>query len=375
MPSIWESQSFFSTSDVIIIGCGLTGLITSIHLKKQKPNLSVRILEKGLFPEGASVRNAGFACFGSVSEILNDIESEGELTAFNRVAERYEGLKLLEEILKGCDFGQEYNGGHEVFDASGSQLLQDCVNACDYINDQLKYVLGDQAFYISKNTYGIKGANSVISTNKEYSIDSGKLIVQLMSKARSIGVEIHFGCTVEGFERNNDVWGVNCGETTFNARKLVLATNGFSNKLAGTSEIIPGRGQVLLTYPVADLKIKGNFHFHQGYYYFRNYKGAVLLGGGRHLDRENEVTTSQEISNYIQDNLEKVLSEVLLPGNSCKIKQRWAGTMAFGPNNVKTPIVKELKEGLYIGARLGGMGVAISSGVSRQLAHLILTSP
>jgi hypothetical protein len=43
--------------------------------------------------------------------------------------------------------------------------------------------------------------------------------------------------------------------------------------------------------------------------------------------------------------------------------------MAMGAS--KLPIVKKVDEGVYLGARLGGMGVALSSIVAQELVELI----
>jgi glycine/D-amino acid oxidase-like deaminating enzyme len=63
MFSYWEQKNFFSY-DLVVIGSGFTGLSTAINYKKKKPKASVLVLEKGVFPTGASTKNAGFACFG-----------------------------------------------------------------------------------------------------------------------------------------------------------------------------------------------------------------------------------------------------------------------------------------------------------------------
>ena len=47
MFSLWEKQSFL-TSDIIIIGAGITGLSAAATLKEQSPDLSVTVLERGV---------------------------------------------------------------------------------------------------------------------------------------------------------------------------------------------------------------------------------------------------------------------------------------------------------------------------------------
>ena len=76
--SYWEQKSFISAFDVVIIGSGIVGLSAALQLIKQNPALNVGILESGFLPSGASTKNAGFACFGSVSEAIDEIKLSGE---------------------------------------------------------------------------------------------------------------------------------------------------------------------------------------------------------------------------------------------------------------------------------------------------------
>jgi gamma-glutamylputrescine oxidase len=76
--SIWEKESFYAPKDVIIVGSGLVGLWCAWHLKKNNPKISIAIIDRGIIPTGASTRNAGFACFGSVTELVEDAGRFGE---------------------------------------------------------------------------------------------------------------------------------------------------------------------------------------------------------------------------------------------------------------------------------------------------------
>ena len=91
MLSYWESQSFLHYH-YIIIGSGITGLSTAIELKEKYPLRSVLVLERGLLPTGASTRNAGFACMGSVTELLDDLKDMTEEEVVKLVEWRKKGL-------------------------------------------------------------------------------------------------------------------------------------------------------------------------------------------------------------------------------------------------------------------------------------------
>jgi len=68
--SYWEHQTFLRGFDVVIIGAGLVGLTAALHTRRLRPKARVLVLERDVLPNGASTKNAGFACFGSISELL-----------------------------------------------------------------------------------------------------------------------------------------------------------------------------------------------------------------------------------------------------------------------------------------------------------------
>mgnify|MGYP003452809353 FL=1 len=158
------------------------------------------------------------------------------------------------------------------------------------------------------------------------------------------------------------------GDFSFSTKKLLFATNGFSKDLF-SEDVQPARAQVLITKPIQNLDIKGTFHLDKGYYYFRNIDNRILFGGGRNLDFQGETTTDFGNTNLIQNALEGLLKEVILPNHKFEIEHRWSGIMGMG--STKNPIVKQLSNHVYCGVRLGGMGIAIGSLVGKELADLV----
>jgi glycine/D-amino acid oxidase-like deaminating enzyme len=94
-----------------------------------------------------------------------------------------------------------------------------------------------------------------------------------------------------------------------------------------------------------------------------------LFGGGRNLDFQGEATYEFGETQLIQNHLEKLLKEVILPNQDFTIDHRWSGIMGLGPS--KNPIVEPISNNVYCGVRLGGMGVAIGSLIGTELADLI----
>lgn len=366
--SYWEHKSWFSEVDYTVVGSGIVGLSCALHLKQNFPEAKVLVLEKGTLPQGASTKNAGFTCFGSISEILDDLQNHSEDEVLGLVEKRYQGILMLRQILGDDVLGFEQGGGHELFLTKDRELYELCLDSLQHINKLVSSVFGPDAFVKLPNTFGFNNIIDQYITNpKEGMIDTGSMVQSLLRKVQELGVLVLNTTAVDDYENTPDGVNVYTKGFEFKTEKLLLATNGFASKILGGS-VKPARAQVLITEPIRDLHIQGTFHLENGYYYFRNVGNRILLGGGRNLDFEAEETTEFGQTSIIQDRLEYLLKEVILPGREFKITRRWSGIMGVGSK--KAPIVKQLSDRVYCGVRLGGMGIAIGSIIGKELAEL-----
>ena len=367
--SYWEYNTWLTDIDYTIIGSGIVGLNCALALKSKYPKSKILILEKGVLPQGASTKNAGFACFGSISEILADLSSHSEEEVQDLVRMRYEGISLLRERLGDKAMGYEQCGGHELFLNDDQQRYSLCLEELPRINRLLKPIFGQQAFTLHPNTFNFKNVQDHYLTNEqEGQLNTGKMMNALLGKVYSQGITILNAVHVTGYSQLNNQIEVNTDQFDFKTKKLFIATNGFARKLS-EANLKPARAQVLITKPISNLHIKGTFHFDEGYYYFREVDNRILFGGARNLDLEGETTSEFGLTEAIQQRLEKLLKEIILPETSFEIERRWSGIMGMGDQ--KRPIIKQLSEDVYCGIRLGGMGVAIGSLVGISLADLL----
>lgn len=367
--SYWEYKTWLSNIDFTIVGSGIVGLNCSLHLKKRFPKAKILVLESGFLPQGASTKNAGFACFGSISEILADLRQHSEEEVFGLVQKRWNGVQLLRETLGDKALDLQQLGGHELFLEKDSALFQSCSEKRDDINRMLHPVFGRDAFQKHPNTFRFKGILDKIFTNSlEAQIDTGKMMVTLMRLVQNNGVTVLNGISVVDFSENTSHITVRTDRFEFKTKKLLVTTNGFASQLLN-EPVKPARAQVLITKPIENLSIKGTFHFDEGYYYFRNFEDRILFGGGRNLDPKTEETIVFEQTESIQKALEKLLRENILPDTPFEIDRRWCGIMGVGAQ--KRPIVKQVSEHVFCGVRLGGMGIAIGSLVGKDLADLV----
>ncbi len=367
--SYWEIQTWLSNVDYTIIGSGIVGLNCALQLKKRFPKAKIVILEKGILPQGASTKNAGFACFGSLSEIIDDLKQHSEAEVLELIRKRINGLKILREILGDKTINYQNLGGYELFLESDDTLYNSCLNTKDKINQLLYPIFNTDVFSFKTNNFGFKNIKSDYSFNPfEGQIDTGKMMDALLNKVQSLGVKILNNTAIEAFSEDTSTVKIKTKHFEFSTQKLFIATNGFAKQLK-ISEVKPARAQVLITKPIENLHIKGTFHLDEGYYYFRNIDHRILLGGGRHLDFRTEETTAFGETPIIQNKLEELLKTIILPNTAFEIDHRWSGIMGVGKQ--KKAIVKQISNHVFCGVRLGGMGVAIGSLVGRELADLV----
>ena len=367
--SYWELKHWFAQVDFTIVGSGIVGLHCALALRERFPNRKILILEKGILPQGASTKNAGFACFGSLSEILDDLKSHSEEEVIQLIQKRWSGLQLLRKNLGDDAIDFKPYGGYELFLKSDESSYNDCLQRLPFINDILKPIFRNEVFSKEVDRFDFSGIQEYLIFNPyEAQIDTGKMMQALLKKAIANDILILNQVEVTAFQEKSDGVTVTANDFSFVTRNLLFATNGFAAELTN-NQVKPARAQVLITNPIPDLDIKGTFHLEQGYYYFRNIDNRILLGGGRNLDFEGETTTELGQTELIQNRLDNLLKEVILPQTEFTVAHRWSGVMGMGSS--KRPIVEQLSTHVYCGVRLGGMGVAIGSLIGQELADLV----
>ena len=365
--SYWELKEWFTNVDFTIVGSGIVGLNCALTLKNTHPKAKIIILEKGMLPQGASTKNAGFACFGSLSELIDDLKTHSEDEVFNLVEKRWKGLQLLRKTLGDTTIDFQQNKGYELF--NDSAFYEKCLSQKEHVNKLLNPLFKADVFKVDNNIFEFHNIHQNYITNQfEGQIDTGKMAANLLKLVQSSEIKIINNINVESFEEIGNKVAIQTNQISFSTNKLLIATNGFANQLLNEN-VQPARAQVLITKPIKNLHIKGTFHLDKGYYYFRNIDDRILFGGGRNLDFKAEETSEFGETALIQNKLEEILKTTILPNTNFEIEHRWSGIMGVG--NQKKAIVKQLSNNVFCGVRLGGMGVAIGSLVGKELAELI----
>lgn len=367
--SIWEKERFFAERDVIIVGAGLCGLWCAHHLITTNPALKILIVDRGIIPSGASTRNAGFACFGSPTELLHDAEVMGAEQMWQIAEMRYKGIRKIKQHFSAEEIDYEDCGGFECLQNSRHNV-QALKEKLDWLNKGMQAITSIKETFVWANdkikSFGLSGFDAMIENKLEGALHSGKLVMALAKKVQNLGVDMLTGIDIQHYEETGAAITLTSKQNIpLTARKMIVCSNAFTAPFLTAINIAPARGQIVVTSPIKDLPLRGTFHFDEGFYYFRNVGNRLLLGGARNTCFEAEATTSFETTTIIQEALEHFIKLHLLPSQPFDIEYRWSGIMGFTED--KQPIIKQLSDKITAIVACNGMGVALTPMIAEQL--------
>jgi len=193
MLSYWEKRELI-TADLVIVGGGLVGCFAALTYKETNPNARVTIIERGILPSGASTKNAGFACFGSVSELQEDLK-ECSLEELVLLTEsRFKGIQHLRKVMGDRAIGYEPVKGYELcFEAVNTDLMA-------FFNRELRAVFGadpfnDQTHALSSYPFSLD-IQGLIAHDFEGTLNSGKMMSALHERLGAMGIRYLSGSTL-----------------------------------------------------------------------------------------------------------------------------------------------------------------------------------
>lgn len=359
-----------------VIGGGLTGTMAAIYAAKAFPKKQILLLEMQSFEALASTRNAGFHCFGSPSEILEDLTKYGVENTLNNLKRRFLGMQKL----LAC-FGKKTIKYHSVLGidiVDDAEKFDNIVNKLPILNELLQ-----EATHDPRASFGLLETAKIIEhginkhKNAFFSQPEGQLQpLLLLQKARlmaqNLGVKLVLGKKVNQLYNDDPLNYIALEDKTILSEHVIVATNALTNLLYPDISITPGRGLMLASKRFNSLKLNANVHAEAGFLYYRNQDNRILLGGLRNLDFTAEETQQLGINPKIKSQLinyaAKHLGVLEKDWEYC-----WSGIMAFTPN--KTPMLLEKSPKLVVAAGLNGMGMALAPQLAMEALQMACNMP
>lgn len=370
--SYWDRTLIEEPVDIIIIGAGITGLSAAAALRAMIVNARIRVVDSLQQTRLASTRNAGFSCFGSPTELLEDIESQGVDKTLSLVERRWKGMKLIQQRFQPKAIDYHHTGGFELIPETvyGVDELQSHLDA---LNKLLLPIVGCAPYALDTDASNWPFAMNqhVVSNHLEGQLHPGKYTRALLRVCEQADIEVWQGVTVSEMNRSNDNITLATSVGNMTARRVVLATNGHTDLLQGVQVGIKSARNVVMVSKPAPIRLEGVFHAERGYIYFRNIGQRLLIGGGRHWDSEAEYTAEFGRNEVIIDKLKEYVRTTVLPGYpDLEFETIWSGILGF--SETKQPVVKKIGEGIFAAVGFGGMGVALGMQAGDEVARLLI---
>ena len=383
----WESETLLKPVDLTIIGAGIVGMSTALHVRRARPDWTLRIVERSPLSAGGTTRNAGFACFGGAGEWLDDLESLGPEGLKALVRQRAEGLRALIELLGAEAIGLQWTGGHELFgeedvDQRAAHRARAALQELNLIvQPVLSSTLGTLRPDLSPSTPALiedadrasaLGAAVAISLPWEGMIHTGRMVEAFHRRLDEAGIQRLHGLTLQSLSERKEGWSLETNHGLLNSTRVALCTNGLAKDMLPELDVAPVPNRVLVCRPATPSLKEGTYHLDRGYLYMRTLPdGLVLFGGGRHWGHALPLPPMQDLEaeQAWDQQLEAEARRWLGPIEA--VTHRWTGWLGVG--SARSPLLAQPRPGLHHAVRLGGMGVAIGCGLGAQLADKLLT--
>lgn len=337
------------TVDVGIVGAGVTGCACALVLAQA--GLRVRVADARRVAEGASGRNGGFALRGTAAPYDQVVASVGRERALALWQWTEAELRALEDLTG------------DAFRRLGSLRLAVGAEEREDLRDEVEALWADglEAEWIDAPGGRLAGRfTAAIRHPTDAALQPARMVRRLAERAAGAGAEI-----VEG-RRIAD-------PAELRAERVVIATDGYPSGLLGELEglIVPTRGQVIATEPLAELLFEAPHYGRHGFDYWHQAEdGRIVAGGFRDVSLDSEFTAEEALTDGVQHALSAFVDGLV--GRELRVDYRWAGI--FGLVLDFLPVVGEVpgSPGLWVAGGYSGHGNVLGFACGRLVARALL---
>lgn len=348
-------------TDAIIIGGGLMGLSTALHLGLR--GVKALVLEKDSPGRHASGVNAGGL------RQLNRHIAEIPLTV--AAAEIWKNIRNL--LDSDCDV--ELNGQVRVAETEAQlRSLQTRVDELQALGFYHERIIDKNELYRLVPQL-INGCVGALYNPADGSARPFHATTAFRRKAISLGTQIKNGVNVRGIEQIQNSWRVETNQGSFSAPYLVNCAGAWANQIAATFDeavpLTPKAPMLMVTerLPPFLKPVVGAVGHKLSFKQAQN--GTVIIGGAHlaHLDLEQQRT---EIDFAELKTSAKTVTMLFPHMASVRIVRAWAGIEAFMPDNIPVISPSAKADGVFHAFGFSAHGFQLSPIVGHIMAGLIL---
>lgn len=241
-------------ADVAVIGAGFTGLSAALHLAQA--GADVVVVDAQHPGWGASGRNGGFCCLGGAKADDAMIRRQhGEAARADWRRTEADAIALVAQLLDhhGID-ADTHSQGETLLAHSPAAMRAMTDHAGDVARDyEVAPTLHDTA---DLDQLGLSGPfHGGITVPIGFALNPRKYLAGLLTTAEAAGARVHGQSPVTSITRNGDDHQLTLPQGRITARRLILATNGYSSEDMPpwmAARYMPAQSNVLVTRPLSE---------------------------------------------------------------------------------------------------------------------------
>ena len=386
--------------DIVIVGSGITGTTIAHTILDEEHPPSVLMLEARTACSGATGRNGGHTKHASYRSFLDNMRAHGDEEAACIARFEYRCMKAVHA------FARDHHIECDSWEGDTVDVIYDQGqwNRAKAAVDEMRRVLGNDDPASKYTFWNAEEASDKLLTAGSYgalSYESGslsayKFVTGMLNLALDKGLNLQTETPVLKVVKNSatDGWTVETSRGSVQAKKVILATNGYSAHIYPALQgiIVPLRGHMTaqrqgLAMPSNGLSTTYSFIYDDGYEYMiqrpqgSKFEGDIMIGGGSTVLPEaglcefgttDDTTIEPAVLDYLRSSTARYFGRHWGQDHADgRIRQAWTGIMGYSSDGF--PLVGELpgERGLYIAASFQGLGMVLSFLTAKALNSMV----
>jgi glycine/D-amino acid oxidase-like deaminating enzyme len=248
----------------------------------------------------------------------------------------------------------------------------------------------------ARDKFFVKGEECVGAISYEAgSLSAYKFVIGVLKIALKLGLELFTNTPATNINKEDDgIWSVDTPKGVVKAKRVVLATNGYTGFLCKRfqGKIVPLRGQITAHRPGKNMPENGlsttySFIYKKGYEYMiprpqgSKFAGDIVIGGGLAMAKNegmeefgttDDTTINEDVSKYLTETTSRYFgSNWGEDHEDGRIRKEWSGVMGFSPDGF--PFVGKVpgEKDLWIAASFQGHGMVLCFMCARALVAMM----
>lgn len=355
--------------DVCVIGGGYAGLSAALHLARR--GIDVVLLEQSRLGWGASGRNGGQVHVGMRRE-QEWLEAQLGQADARRLWDYALGARAhLDWLIDTYKIDCDLRLGHLHADHR-ARYSQDTRRHVEHMRsvygyEHIRYVARDEAAGMVA-TRDYHGGSFDARSGHLHALN---FALGIARAAASQGARLHEGVEVTGLARAGEGWRVVTGKGALNARRVVLACNGYLRDIAPAVErhVMPINNFIAVTEPLGEeaaRRLISNGAAVSDSRFVVNYfritpDHRLLFGGGENYSYR----FPRDIAAFVRPHILKIFPQLA----DVRYEYAWGGTLGITPTRM--PWVRELEPGLINASGFSGLGVLLAPYTGKAVADAL----